>query len=843
MTLRNVLAHKARMVMSVLSIVLGVGFLAGVLTFDHGMRTTFDGIIEGSTSDAVVRPSSTRSFDDSSTASTRTLRPDVVRRLQALPQVARATGSVDSSSFFLLDRRRKLVGGNGPPTLVTNHTAARNIAGEPTMVLTRGSWPRRGEVVLDSSATERAGYRVGDTVHFISPLARTPVGSARLSGVGDFNGGGTAGAIVLTFDTGTAQRLILGGRDAFTSVNLTAAPGVSQRAVTRAARAVLPAGFSAVTGDKVVAESKQQVGRFLDVISQFLIVFALVAIVVGAFIIANTFTILVTQRVRELALLRALGAGRRQVTRSVLFEAFVMALVAATLGLLVGLGLARGLASVFSSQGLRIDGSRLSLTSATVLTSYAVGLVVTMVAAYLPARRASRIAPVAAMREDASLAESSLRRRGVIAILAALVGVGLAVLGLAGGPGNSTAWVGAAGGIWLLALASMSPVVGHPVLLAARAVFGRLLGTPGRLAGENALRNPRRTGATASALMIGLALVSLIGVLAASLNASADDLVDQQFTSDYLVSAGQFAAFPTAVGDRLAAVPGVGTLSRQQFVEGSVRGKDVFATAADPTYLRIARLAMVTGRATLRPGEALLSARQARELHLRTGKLVPLRPGGGDPVTLRVAGTYRRSRLVGRMLVPLSAVRSARIDRADNQVSILAAPGVDKKALGRRLDRAIRDIPVVSVQDKQDFAASIRGQIDGLLYLIYGLLGLAVVIAVIGIVNTLGLSVLERTREIGLLRAIGLSRPRLRRMVTVESVVIALLGAILGMALGLVIGVLVRQTLTDQLTSLRLPVDQLAIFAVLSVVVGVLAAVIPSIRASRMRVLDAIAHE
>lgn len=852
-TLRNLLARKVRLVMSTLAVVLGVAFLAGVLVFGHGLRTTFDGIIKGSTPDAVVRAQGVESFSAGDNGiGTATLTPADVTRLAGLPQVASAAGSVDGYGLSLLDHAGHLVGGRGAPTLAFNYTASRDITGQPILQLRSGAWPTApGQVVLDTQSAQRGGYAVGDTVTVIAPFG-TPLRHLTLVGTADFNGGGTAGATLVVFDTRGAQQLFLHGRDAFTSVNLDAAPGVGQTELAAAAQRVLPHGFEAVTGDQVVAESQNAVNRFLGVISTFLLVFALIAVFVGGFIIVNTFSILIAQRTRELALLRALGASRRQVTRSVLLEAFVMALIASTLGILGGWALARGLAALFRAIGLDIAGDALRLTASSIVLSYAVGLGVTLLAAYLPARRAARVAPVAAMREDPSARPSSLRRRAVAGAGVLLLGAAVAALGVVGAPGSNAAWVGVGAFLWILTVAAISPVVGRPVLLACRSVFTRLFGTTGRLAGENALRDPRRTGATASALMIGLALVSTIGVLAASLNASVDDVVNEEFTSDFLVQSVGFTPFPASIGTRMRDVPGVGVVSQQQTVRGRLtvpnghggtRLDDVLVSGNDPGFDSIYRLTVVAGRQRISGDEALVTQAEASAHGWKVGSTVTVGFPAGRQLRLRIAGIIEQTVVTGAISVPLATLAGAGVERQDTAVSIDVAPGADPTTVHAALDKVVAPLPVVNVQDKGEFADSIRGQVNQLLYIIYGLLALAIVIAVIGIVNTLGLSVLERTRELGLLRAIGLSRSRLRRMVTLESVAIAVLGAVLGMALGLIFGTLLRQTLASDLTSLGLPVGQLVGFLVLAIVVGVLAAVVPAIRAARLNVLEAIAAE
>lgn len=844
LTLRNILARKVRLLMSGLAIVLGVAFLSGVLVFSNGLSSTFDSIINGSTPDAAVRAQDAEEFDDGFSGQTdQALSPAVVADLAALPEVARADGDVVGVGMSLLASDGTLVGGTGAPTLAFNYHDGPNMDGDPALLLDEGRWPEgTDEVALDEAAVEAGDYRVGDEVRLLAPFG-TLERTARLVGVAEFNGGGTAGATLLIFSTEGAQELFLGGKDVFNRISLTAADDVTQEDLVAAVEQVVPEGFEAVTGDQVAQESQDAVGGFLGVITTFLLVFAIIAVIVGGFIIVNTFSILVAQRSRELALLRALGAGRSQVTRSVLLEAFVLAFLASTLGIGLGLLLARGLAGIFRIVGLDIAGDALNLTAGTVIASYAVGIGMTMVAAYLPARRGSKVAPVAAMRSDTTVEHASLRRRTLIGCVVLVIGAGLAFAGLRGAPGSDAAWIGVGAVLWILTVAALSSVIGRPVLLASRALFARLFGPAGRLAGENALRDPRRTGATASALMIGLALVSTIGVLASSLNTSVDDVVDEQFTADLLVQSTNFLPFSTEVGDAIAGVDGVGVLSRQQFTRAQYNGQGVYLTGNDDEFDEIYQLSVVDGRQSVSGAEAFVSEGFATKQDVAVGDVLDLGFQGGRTLSPTVVGIVEDSEVVGEVNVPLDQLAAAGVLRQDTSISILFTPGADAAATLDAVDEAASSAPIVGVFDKAGFAEQIRGQVNQLLYMIYGLLALAIVIAVIGIVNTLGLSVIERTREIGLLRAIGMSRSRLRRMITLESVTIAVLGAVLGMVLGVTIGVLLQRALSDDLTSLGIPVGQLVMFLVIAVVVGVLAAVVPAIRASRLNVLDAISTE
>ncbi|TGN63282.1 FtsX-like permease family protein [Nocardioides eburneiflavus] len=856
LTWRNLLARKVRLLMSALAIVLGIGFLAGVLTFSSGLGKTFDGIIEGTNADAQAQPAGSNSWQQIGAGDTLTISPDEVAELAALPEVAQADGTVDSQALYVADTDGNLVGSGGAPTISFNRTDTPNLLGDPIMELTEGRWPDADdEIALDPSAADRAGYEVGDDVTVFPPGAvgfgsaadeQPPTTTLRLVGLAGFSGGGgTAGSTLVTFSTSGAQAMFLDGEDVFTKVALTAAEGVSQQELVDAADAVLPEGYEAVTGDELVDQQQSAIGEFLGFISIFLGVFAVIAVIVGGFIIANTFSILVAQRIRELALLRALGASRKQVRRSVLVEATMMAVIGSTLGLLVGLGLARGLASLFGSFGLEINSAVLNLSPTTVAAAYAVGIVVTLVSAYLPARRASKVAPVAAMREDTATTEGSLRRRTLIGAVLLVLGAGIAIAGVVGAPGNDAAWIGVGAVIWVLTVAAIAAVLGRPVLVACRALFARVFGTTGRLAGDNAIRNPRRTGATASALMIGLTLVSAVGVLAASMSATLDDVVDEQFTADFLVQSPVFAAFNPAIARQMSEVDGVEVVSQQQgylgLVEDDVEPSFIFGTDAE--FSEIYDLPMVAGSPTFTGDQTLINESTAEKYDVGVGDELTIRFPGDNDVDVTVSGISEDNEVAGAINVPFSVLRKGEIKRSDISLSINLAAGADKAAVGRELKALVADFPIVAVQDKQEFADSLKGQINQLLYMVYGLLALSIVIAIIGIVNTLSLSVIERTREIGLLRAVGLSRRRLRRMVTLESVTISVMGAVLGLALGLVIGVLLQRSLRDDLTALAIPLTSLVTFLVVAVVFGVLAAIVPAIRASRMKVLDAIATE
>ena len=844
-TLRNLLARKVRLVLSASAIVIGIAFVAGTLVFTDTMGRSFDDIVKGGTSDVTVRPDKAGDWSDSSSMiDSRTIPASTVRALESTPGAARVDGTVESQSLFIVDTDGKLVGGTGAPTLSFNYNDAPSVTGNPAVSITKGHAPEAaGQVTLDEKTATKAGYRVGDTVQMVTSGDQPKI-LATLVGIAQFGGGGLAGASLVLFDTHTAQQLFLHGRDAYTSVALTAKPGVSQEELAANAQKLLPRGVEAVTGDKVAKETQDAVGQVLDFLNIFLLVFAAIALVVGTFLIINTFSILVAQRSRELALLRALGASRRQVNRSVLLEATVVGFVGATLGLLAGWGLAAGLKALFAQFGLDLSATPLVFSARTVIVSYAVGIVVTLVAAYLPARRASRIPPVAAMRDDIALPESSIRRRMLIGAGLGVVGAGLMVGGLVGSGGTGATLVGLGVFGILIAVALMSPVIGRPVLHALGAVYRRMFGTVGTLATENSLRNPRRTAATASALMIGLALVSTMSVIGASVNKSIESGVDKQFTTDYLLNNPVNTPFSTKVADQARQLDGVGKVVQTQWLPAEIDGGTEYVVATDvPAMVSMYQLRTRKGTLDVGPGQIALSQKGSKAYKASVGDTVTMRFPTGQQHA-KVVGIYADSEVVGQSMAPFSLVKAAHLPRFDSNVSVNAAEGASVAAVGKELRQLVKDVPTVSVQSKTEFSEAQRANVNQLLYLIYGLLGLAIVIAVLGIVNTLALSVIERTREVGLLRAVGLSRRQLRRMVRLEAIAIAVLGAVLGIVMGIGFGVVLQQAIQDQgVTDLAVPAVRLIAFVVVAAVVGVLAAVFPARRAARLNVLNALQYE
>jgi len=844
-TLRSLLARKLRLALSAFAIVLGVAFVAGTFVFTDTLGDAFDGIVKGGTGDVVVQVEDAGDpADPSGAADARTIPADVIDGLAQAEGAARVDGNLTVGNVFVVGKDGKPIGGTGPPSFAVNYNDAPAITGEAALQIVAGEPPdAAGEVVIDDVTAERAGYQVGDTVPLLT-ASEQPRMEAELVGITEFGGGSLAGASLSVFDTAAMQEAFFDGREVYTDAWVTAAEGVGQEELRDQVAPLLPDGVIARTGDEVAEEEQNEIAQALEFVNTFLLVFALVALVVGSFLIINTFSILVAQRSRELALLRALGAGRRQVTRSVLLEAGVVGLLGSTLGLGLGFLLAVGLKALFGLFGLDLSGTGLSFAPRTAVVAYAVGMVVTLLAAYLPARRASRIAPVAALRDDVALPEQSIRRRSVVGTVLVALGAALMAAGLLDEGGRGAALVG--GGVLavLIGVALLSPVLGRPVL----SVIGRLyrpLGTVGVLATQNALRNPRRTAATASALMIGLALVSTMSVLGASTNASIDKTIDESLVADYVVSNAIGSPFSPSVADDIADVEGVAEVTPFRYASAKLDERDAFIAATDPlSFTRVFELTMAAGSLeNLQGGSVALTTVTADSLGVEVGDSLQLEFPSG-PQDLTVVATYERNPALVDYLVPLSVFDDAQLELADSYVYVLREEGASPAAVYNAINEVVADLPTVTLKDQEQFKAEQREGVNQILYVIYALLGLAVVIAVLGIVNTLALSVIERTREVGLLRAVGLSRRQLQRMVRLESIAIAVLGAVLGVVMGIVFGVVLQQAIADQgIEVLSIPFGRLLFFVLLAAVVGVLAAVLPARRAARLDVLRAITTE
>ncbi|WP_344892866.1 ABC transporter permease [Actinomadura meridiana] len=828
-TLRNLAAHKIRLVLTAVAVILGVAFVAGTLIFTDSMNKQFDDLFSrvGKNVAVDVRAKQVVDGDDDGTAA-QPVPASVLTTLRGIDGVKNPQGNVTGYAA-VVGKDGKVVGTpqNGPPQIGANWTNGGSYD------LSAGHAPQGpSEIVLDEKTAEKGKLGVGDTARVLTSGA-----PRQMRIVGLIDAGNLMGATFTGFDTATAQKLLL-KPGYFTDIEM-GSTGPSQTELRDRVAKALPGDLEAVTGEKLREESKSDIATMMNFFRTFLLAFALISIFVGAFIIFNTFSMLVAQRTRELALLRAVGAARAQVTRAVIGEAVAVGVVGSTLGLLAGAGLASLLQSQVGDAG---DGG-LTFTATPVIWSYVVGIVVTVVSAYFPARRAAKIPPVAAMRDDVALPQRSMRIRIALGSLLTLVGAALIAVGLGGGGGNPVVPVGAGAFAVFIGVAMLAPVISVPVLRLLGAAPARLMGSPGRLAQQNALRNPRRTAATAAALMIGLALITTVNVLGATMRASIDSQVDAQFGADYLVLPKGAGGVAADVEQKVKAVPGVQSASSTYEGDAKIAGKKVSYMSGDPAVIgKAARLKMVSGGTDLGAAGIMVDEDTADDNHWKVGSAVPVTFPDGKTERLTVAGVFTKSDLIGpRLMSTQMYLRHTVKPSVDGVVVDTAATNTATKTA---LESALKDHPDLTVFDQSALKDEARKQVDGFVTFLTILLVMSVIIAAVGVINTLALSVIERTREIGLLRAIGISRRQLRRMIRLESIMIAVFGAVLGMAIGVAFGAALQNALADEgLGVLAVPYGTLVVYLVVAAVIGVLAALWPAWRAGRMDVLKAIATE
>jgi len=846
-TLKGLLAHKLRMGMSAFAIVLGVAFVAGTFVFTDTLSSSFTDLFRQTAPDVTVRPAQAAAAASGgfTGADSRTVPAEIVDDLAALDGVERADGNITDQGTYIIGSDGKVVGsGGGAPGIGGNFNDSPAADGSAIVTITEGVPPNGpGEVVIDDKSAASGGFQLGDTIALVTSGAQPSVTGTLVGTVRFGETGNLIGATLTLFDTATAQQLYLGGANVFNDVAVTGDGTLTNLELRDVIAAALPPGFEAVDDVEFAAENQDQLQQGLSFITTFLLVFAAVALVVGTFLILNTFSIIVAQRTRELALFRALGAAKAQVTRSVLLEALVVGLVGSTVGLALGFALAAGLKALFGAIGIDLGEAGLVFEPRTAIAAYSVGVLVTLLAAYLPARKAARVPPIAAMRDDVSIPESSMHRRFVGGVVLTAIGAALMVWSLSFDGGLQPL----GGGVLavFIGVALLSPVISRPIVAVIAGGYPRMFGTVGLLARENARRNPRRTAATASALMIGLALVTTMAILGQSTKSSVDELVSSELKADYVVSNAIQAPFSAAVAEQIAEVDGVAQTVPFRFTVVQIDGEQSFVSAFDGAAMSdVVVITVESGVLTTGDDGVLVESGRAEREGWTVGDTVTIDFPAG-PADLTISAIVKSSQFIGSEIVlPLAALEAGGIAPVDSIVYISRAQGADSAAVLSGIDAVLADLPTVSVKDQDEFAQEQRAPIDQLLGIIYALLGLAVIIAVLGIVNTLALSVIERTREVGLLRAVGMSRRQLRSMIRLESVAISLLGAVLGIGLGLIFGISLQQAISDQgIAVLNVPVVQLLIFVVLAGVVGVLAAVWPARRAARMDVLRAITTE
>jgi putative ABC transport system permease protein len=878
---KDLMARKRRLVTTGVAIVLGIAFLTGTQLLSSSLSDSIDDLIgdvyDGI--DAVVR-----SPDSQDTPLGQPIRAAVpaslVDEVAAVDGVRTAEGFVESTGPQLIGRDGKVYGasGFGPPTLVYNWIEDDQLR---TGQVTEGRGPEADdEVALDFDTVDGLGVELGDPVT-VSNLQEgteefTLVG---VLGLGE-DGTKSSGARPMFFTTDTAMRLVDQDGE-FNFVAAAADEGVSQDELVERIAFALP-GEQVLSGEAYTEESAESISQFVDILNIFVSVFGYIALFVAVFIIYNTFSIVVAQRTRETALLRAIGARRRQVLAATMLEAVVVGVIAAVLGLLVGTLLAAGLIQLVGSVFTVASGVP-PLTVSAVLTAMIVGIVVTVLSAYIPALRSSKVPPIAALTETAiDRSDLSLSRKiwGTVLVLA---GIALIVLGLSDpdwlGELNPLVLVGVGAVAVLLSVAIiLGPLIAAPVSRVLARLFSLRGGLPTRLAGENAARNPKRTAATAAALTIGVTLVVVIAIVASSIKATADNTIASSVSADFVVataSVTSLGAIPATLQDQVAELPDVAAASPIRFgpvtllddaalekqegttttlpegmagiTAGGPAGETTFVLGIDPdSWFDIIDNGELEGSpADLTDGTLAVNRKYADDRGWELGDRIPVYFAQTGEQELEVALIFDRNTGQGEVFLPMStyAANQLPLFNSDAYIYVEATEGADLDRLGEELDALVADNPTVVIQDLEEFTAAQTGPIDTFLAIVYGLLGLAIIIALIGIANTLSLSVLERTRELGLLRAVGMSRRQLRRMVRTEAAIIAVFGTLIGLVIGIAFSIALTVAISSQFPDLfqfNLPVLQLAVITVSAALAGIVAAWLPARRAAKLDVLDAV---
>lgn len=841
-TIAGMRARKLRVLTTSIAVLLGVAFMAGSLIVTDTIGVTFDQLFADTNAgtDAVVRGSSSVE-GEFGVKNVARVDAGLLARVSRVEGVAVAVG-VNEGYAQLIGQDGNPVGNpaQGPPTLGGNWIANPDLNAYD---LAEGRAPEAAhEVVIDRGSARSGKLAVGDTTTILVKTGAEAVTIVGITVFGELDNPG--GASVTLFTTETAQR-VLSESGSFNNIAVVAEDGLSQRTIAGRIDAVLPATAEVITGDALTAESQSDFRSSLGFFNTFMTTFAAIALFVGSFIIYNTFSIIVAHRSRETALLRALGASRRQVLGSILFEALVVGLIASISGVVAGFGMAHALRALLGAFGFDLPDGDLVLTSKTVAICFLLGVGVSVLAAMLPARRASKVPPVEAMRAGALEVATPSRVRGLVG--AGLTLAGAAVIGnaLFGGAANAVLWVGVGVPLTFLGVAVLGPILARPVTNFLGVPLPSMKGMPGVLARNNATRNPKRTSATAAALMIGVGLVGFITVFAASARASIDASIDESLGSDLVIDSGAFGfgGLPPVLRDQVAALPEVESAAAVRIGIGEVDGAAGDLVAVGPEIETMFDFDVTSGDiGSLGTSKLAVSTDRALEKGWSVGDPVTVRFGETGPQDFTVGAIYENDRYAGDVVVGLAAWEANVADQFDFQIQVLAADGVTGAQLRTAIEAVTATYPTATVQDLSQFKESQSAEIDQLLGLIYALLGLAIVIAVLGIANTLALSIFERTRELGLLRAVGMTRAQLRSTVRWESVLIALFGTGLGLVIGIAFGASMVRALADEgFGGVVIPSTSLAVIALLAAMCGIVAAVLPARRAAKLDILGAIA--
>jgi putative ABC transport system permease protein len=839
--IRSILARKVRLLLTSLAVVLGVGFMAGTFVLTDTMTSAFNNLFDTAYSriDVLVRSSNAFTAQTSSLEERKPMPASVLEQVRSVDGVEQAEGDVLGYAQIVDPKTGKVIGTFGPPTAAS---AWNDLNG---FTLRAGGSPPSGpdQVVIDAGTADTNDIEVGDAVEIVF---EGPPGEFDVVGIAGYGQGDSlGGATWALFDLPTAQR-VLGKEGELDSVSVVGDPNVSAVELQRQISDVLPQGAEAVTAATVTSEAQDQIATGLGFLRTAFLVFAFVALFVGAFIIFNTFSIIVAQRTRELALFRALGASGRQVMTSVLVEAVVVGLVSSLLGIGLGIGIAILLKGLLNAIGVEIPSSGTVILGRTIIVSIIVGTLVTVVAAVVPARRAARVAPIEALREAQDRPGRSLRFRLISGIVVLALGVIPLLYGLFGTPSNALSLVGLGVALTFLGVAMLTPLFARPLA----GVIGlpiRRTGVPGKLGEENSRRNPRRTAATASALVIGLGLVVFVAVFGASAKASTTAVLERTLKADFILTSPTLSGFSTAAAEDVRGVEGVQTVSPVRQAEVHIKDGTSFVSGVDPTtFPTVSELGVTQGSvgALRRTNTIAVFEDTATDNGWGLGDTISVEFPATGKVGLEVVSIYAENGLIGNYVMSLDTFDTNVAQRLDLFDLIKAQNGADLSAVRSNIESAMRPYPNVEVQDQAQFRDKYATFVSQILNLVTALLLFAVIIALFGVMNTLYLSIYERTRELGLLRAVGLTRRQTRSMVRWEAVIISVMGALLGVVIGIAFGWALQQALEPQgFSELGIPGGQLVFYVLFAAVLGVFFAIFPARRAAKLDVLEAISYE
>jgi putative ABC transport system permease protein len=844
---KNMFAHRRRLAATAVSVILGVSLIAGTLVLTDTISQTFGGLFTTlyKGTDAVVRAKAAFTGMQGSGAQRPPVDAGLVASLRTVNGVAADAGQIIGYTR-LVGKNGQALGKatNGPPTVGSNwiQVAALN----PSHLVAGHAPQAAGQVAIDAKSARDGHLAVGDTT---TVLANGPPRRVQVVGIVGF---GTAdslgGASTVLFTTPAAQRLVTAPGKVNT-VMFVAQPGVSQAQLARNLQAVLPAGLEAVTGQQAASEAQSDIVNSLGFINTLLMVFAIAALLVGAFQIFNTFSITVAQRTRENGLLRALGATRRQVLSSVLLEAVTVGLLASAVGLGLGVAVAAGLKALLAGVGVDIPAGGIVLAPRTVLIALLAGTAVTVVAALSPARKAGKVPPIAAM-QDALVTSTGYGSRQRVFVGTGVLVLGAAALftGLLAHPASPVLFAGLGAVLVFFAVAILGRTVSLPISRVLGAPLPSLQGVPGTIARENAMRNPKRTAAAASALMICVGLVSFIAIFASSATAAVNTVYDRSFTGDFVINSGAagFGGVDPGLARRVSRLPQVALASGTRVGMAKIEGGVQQVYAVDPrTAFGIFDVQPLHGNQNDLGRDAIAVYKTvATDHHLKVGDRIPVLFADTGTRSMRVALIYGSNQPAGNYLLGISAYQANFTSQYDQLVFVKKAPGVSAAAALAAIKTVTRDYPGTTVQDQAQFKAQAAQPISQLLNMVYALLLMTVVIALLGIGNTLALSTYERIREIGLLRAVGMTRRQLRSAIRLESVVIALQGTVLGLLIGVLFGWAIIHALNLLGTGVvSMPYQTLVIIVIGAAIGGIVTAISPARRAAKLNILRAIVTE